>query len=391
MINLGIGMVGYGFMGKVHTLSYKSVPFYYSPFPAKIKLVGVCTAHKETAEKATEESGYQFITTNYQELLKADDIQIINCCVPNYLHRDILIDSLMAGKHIYCDKPLCLNLKEAKEIIKVSQEEKLKCQMTFQYRFIPAIMRAKQLIDEGFLGKVLSFRGMYLHSGYIDPNRPLTWRLDKKKSGGGALFDLGSHLLDMIRYLLGDYESVHAIATTFVKERPLSKGSDRKGKVEVDDLALLQIKLKNGAIGSVEASRIATGSNDDLRLEIHGTSGAIKFNLMEPNWLEAYDNRDKGEPEGGNRGFKRVETVQRYPKPSVLLGPKFAIGWMRYHIASLHNFLTHILEDTPTSPNLYDGYKVQEIMEAAYLSAKEERWVKLPISLEQDDKVQAGT
>lgn len=374
---LGIGMVGYGFMGKVHTYAYLNFPLFYDPAPAKIKLVGVCTSRRETGRKAIEQAGYEFATTDYRELLKREDIQIIHCCLPNYLHKELLIAAIKSGKHIYCDKPLAMNLKEAKEIIETVKGAGIKHQMTFEYRFIPAMMRAEQLIREGFLGKLLSFRACYLHSGYADPERPMSWRLEKHKSGGGALFDLGSHVLDLLRYLSGEYESVYADFETFTKKRPQRKNSPEKAGVEVDDLALLQIRLENGAVGTVEASRIATGTNDELRIELHGTRGAIYFNLMEPNWLQVYDNREKGDPLGGDRGFKRIETVQRYPKPAVLPGPKFAIGWLRYHIHSQYEFITSIAEDRPGAPGLHDGYKVQEIMEAAYLSAQRKSRVRL--------------
>jgi len=377
MEELGVGVVGYGFIGKVHTYGYLNLPLFYDPPPAKIKLVGVCTAHKQTAKEAKDIGNFSFATTSYQDLLKRDDIHIINCCTPNYLHKNILIDALKSGKNVYCDKPLAMNLAEAKEILQVAEKSNKIHQMTFEYRFIPAVMRAKQLIEEGFLGKVFSFRGCYLHSGYIDPNRPISWRLDKKKAGGGALFDLGSHILDLIRYLLGDYKSVFASTRTFINERPLPNNSSRKAKVEVDDISFLQLEMQNGALGTLEASRLATGANDDLRIEIHGEKGAFYYNHMNPNWLWIYDTRDTKEPIGGLRGFKRVETVQRYPKPAILPGPKFSIGWMRYHIASQYDFVKRIVDGKKGNPSFYDGYKVQEVMEAAYLSAKKRRWMSV--------------
>ena len=378
MEELGVGIVGYGFIGKVHTYGYINLPLFYDS-PAKIKLVGVCTGHKQTAKKAKDIGNFSFATTSYQDLLKRDDIHIINCCTPNYLHKNILIDALKAGKHIYCDKPLAMNLSEAKEILKVAEKSNKVYQMTFEYRFIPAVMRAKQLIEEGFLGKVFSFRGCYLHSGYIDPTRPMSWRLDKKKAGGGALFDLGSHIIDLTRYLLGDYKSVFASTYTFINERPLLHNPTKKTKVEVDDISFLQLKMQNGAIGTLEASRLATGANDDLRIEIHGEKGALYYNHMNPNWLWIYDTRDASEPIGGLRGFKRVETVQRYPRPATLPGPKFSIRWMRYHIASQYDFVKRIVDGKKGNPSFYDGYKVQEVMEAAYLSVKRGKWVNLPL------------
>lgn len=374
---LGVGIVGWGFIGKVHTYGYINLPLFYQPPPAQIHLVGVCTAHRETAEAARKRGGFQYATTSYEELLEREDIDVINCCTPNYLHKDLLIDALRAGKHIYCDKPLAMNLEEAREILKATEQSNSVHQMTFEYRFIPAIMRAKKLVADGFLGKVFSFRGFYLHSGYIDPSRPMSWRLNKKQAGGGALFDLGSHILDLVRHLLGEYRAVFATTCTFIKERPLPDESARKAKVEVDDISFLQIKMESGAVGTVEVSRLATGTNDELRIEIHGSRGAIYFNLMDPNWLWIYDTKDPEQPIGGFRGFKKIETVQRYPEPASLPGPKFSIGWMRYHIASQFDFITRIVEKREARPSFLDGYKVQEVMETAQVSAREKRWVSL--------------
>ncbi len=373
----GVGMVGYGFIGKMHTYAYKSIPVYYDPPPANVRLVGVCTSNTNTAERAARHGGYEFGTTDYYQLLERDDIHIINCCTPNHLHKDLLIDAIKAGKHVYCDKPLTTDLNSAKEIMKVVEKSNVINQMTFQYRFVPAIMRAKQLIEGGFLGEPMSFRVAYLHSGYIDPNRPMSWRLDIEQGGAGALFDLGSHVIDLLRYLLGDAREVFATTETFIKKRPASKGSDRLVEVKVDDLAIMQVKMENGSIGTVEASRIATGANDDLKIEIHGRDGAIKFELMEADWLNVYNNKAESEPIGGMRGFTRIETVQRYPEPAVFPGPKFRPGWERFHIASMYNFLTNFIEGKSRPPSFYDGFKVQQIMESALISAQKGCWVSI--------------
>ena len=291
--------------------------------------------------------------------------------------------AIEAGKHVYCEKPLARDLKEARQIYETAKGSDRFHQMVFEYRYIPAIMRAKQLVEDGFLGRVFTFRGCYLHSGYIDPKRPISWRLTKQMSGGGALYDIGSHILDLVRFLLGEFDSVFALTETFIKERPLAERPEQTAQVDVDDWTLLAIRMRNGATGSVEASRVATGMNDELRLEIHGSLGAIRFNLMEPNWLEVYDVRDPEEPIGGMRGFKKIETVQRYPKPVVFPSPKFAIGWTRYHIASQYEFLRRLAEGEPSSPDFSDGLAIQEVMEAGYLSAQRGSWVKLPLNLEE--------
>lgn len=373
MRELGVGMVGYGFMGRVHTLAYRSIPLYYDPPPLNVRLVGVATAHKETAEKART-AGYEFSTTNWRELLERDDIHIINCCVPNKFHYEILIEAIKAGKHIYCDKPLARNLREAEEITDSARRATAKYRMAFQYRFLPATLRAKQLIKEDFLGEVFHFRACYLHAGYIDRERPMSWRLDKELSGGGALLDLGSHIIDLMRYLLGEFEEVSARTETFIKERPSPEGMK---PVNVDDFVGMQVRLKSGAVGYVEASRFATGAQDDLRFELHGSKGALRFNLMEPNWLYAYSAEDPDGDYGRFRGYKQIECVQRYPKPAVIPAPRLSIGWVRAHIHSLYQFLKHIAEDTKPEPDFEDGLQVQKIIERTYESAEKGAWIKI--------------
>lgn len=375
---LRVGLIGYGFIGKVHTLAYQCLPMMYDPMPARVRLAAVCAASRASVDRALSQAGFESGTTDWREVVERDDIDLIDCCAPNSLHRDIVIAALQAGKHVYCDKPLATNLSEAREIVAVARACRGRHQMTFQNRFVAAMMRAKQLVDEGFLGRVFGFRACYLHAGYTDPERPMSWRLDAAE-GGGALVDIGSHILDLLRYLLGDIAAVFAATETFIRERPVSGSADRKAPVTVDDVALLTLRMANGALGTLEASRFATGTNDELRIEVHGEMGALRFNLMDPNWLYAFDARDPEAPLGGNRGFKAIETVQRYPAPAALPGPKFATGWLRNHIACQYELIASLAAGRPCSPDFADGLKVQEAMEAAYLSARQGGWVSLPL------------
>lgn len=377
MKTFGVGMVGYGFMGKMHTYAYQSLPMIYDPPPARIRLVGVATATEVSGKKAVEQAGYEFTTRDYGELLRRDDVHLINVCVPNHLHRDVAIDALNAGKHVYCDKPLATDLEQARDIWNVAREAKTIHQMTFNYRFIPAMLRAKQLVDAGFLGRVFQFRACYLHSSYISPDRPMSWRTDKERGGGGASADLGSHVIDLVRYLLGEFESVFATTETFVKERPVSAGASERLPVEVDDVCWMQARLESGAIGTIEASRMSTGACDEIRIEIHGEKGAIRFNSMDPNWLDTYDVRLPAGDYGGERGFKRIECANQYPTPKALPGPKNSVGWMSYHIASMHDFVSNVACNRQSSPSILDGLKTQEVLEAAGESAVTGDWITI--------------
>jgi predicted dehydrogenase len=366
---LGVGMVGYGFMGKMHTYSYKSLPMLYEPAPAAIRLVGVAVRSDESARLATEQAGYEYFTKDYRDLLADGNIDVINCCGPNNIHRDVVIGAIRSGKHVYVDKPLALNLAQAEEIVLAEKQAlaggvRRTYQMAQNYRFVPAIIRAKELIVEGRLGCIYTFNLRYLHSSNVDPNRPLQWKSDKAIGGGGVLVDLGSHIIDLTRHLLGDFARVCAHPVTPIKERPDGKGG--RVPVETDDVCFVLAELENGAVGTLEASKLATGANDELTVEIRGSRGAITFNLMDPNWLRFYDNSKPDAPLGAEKGFLQIECVQRYPKPAALPGPKLGVGWMRFHIASIYEFVRRIAAGEPGNPSLADGLATHKVIDACY-------------------------
>ena len=380
METLRVGMVGHGFIGKMYGHAYRSLGFYYDPAPARIEFAGVAARTEDTWKRAVDEWGYEFGTCDYRELCARPDLDIINCAVPNNLHRDVIVAALEGGKHVYADKPLACTLDEARAIVDCSRARpELVAQMTFQYRFVPALLRARQLVEDGALGDVFSARVCYLHAGYIDPKRPFSWRLDAAQSGrGGALFDLGSHVIDLTRHLLGEFARVRHVGKTFVEKRPLKEDPSQMRRVEVDDLSILTFQLANGAIGTIESSRVATGVQDEIRIEAHGSKGAIRFNLMQPNYLEFYDATAPAGDYGGTRGFTAIECVARYPKPAALPGPKNTVGWERFHVHCIHNFVSHVVEGTPAQPDLLEGAKTQAVLEAAIEAEETGHWAEVP-------------
>jgi predicted dehydrogenase len=374
---LGVGIVGFGFIGKVHAHAYRSLSLFYDPAPAKVKLVGVCTSREETAAKAKEQGEFEFATTSFEDLLARDDIHIINVCTPNHLHKEQVIAALEAGKHVYCDKPLTTSLADAREILAVARKHpELTHGMAHQCRFIPATMRARELAAEGFLGEVYHFRTTYYHAGYADPLRPISWRMTTE-AGGGALSDLGSHVIDLMRYILGDYDSVRGTKVTFIPERPSAADRSQMLPVEVDDYVCLQARMKQGGIGFIEASRFATGSQDGVSFEIYGQHGAMKFSMMDANWLYVYDARDKGGALGGNRGFKQIECVQQYPTPSALPSPKLPVGWPRFHIHSMFDFVSAVAEGRLGTVTLFDAAATQAVDDAVHRSHESGQWEKV--------------
>jgi len=375
MKELGIGIIGFGFMGKTHTYGYKTIPLYYSNLPFRIKLVGVCNRTLEKAQNAKDTLGFEFATDHPDDIFNCPDIDIVDICTPNIYHKDAVIKAIRAGKHVYCDKPLAASYDEAKEITALPEYARVVTQMALQNRFFPATLHAKELIELDKIGRVTSFRACYLHAGSVDPNKSIGWKQDKKY-GGGVLVDLGSHVIDLMYHLLGEYASVFAHTDILYKQRP-----DKDGQlvnIEVEDAVMMIAKMKSGVTGTIEASKIATGANDELRFEIHGVKGAIRFNLMEPNWLEFYDNTLPDGDFGGEKGYKKIECVQRYNKPGGdFPAPKVTVGWIRAHVHSLYNFLSCVDEGRAASPSFKDGAYVQYVMEKAYESDREKRWIDL--------------
>lgn len=371
-----IGMIGYGGIGRVHAMAYRDLPFNYGLPASAIQIVGVATSRMETAQKAAAEIGCNFYTDDYRALLARADVDMVDICTPNDSHEEVVIAAAQAGKHIYCEKPLAISVAQGRRIVDAIEASGVNTQMTFNVRFFPAIIRARQLIESGFLGRIFHFRGRYYRSGYISAAKPHTWRLNKAVSGGGALYDIGSHILDVLYYLLGDYDSVQAHLETLIPRRPIAAGSAELVPVDVDDYALLHLKMKSGVPGSVEVSRMGTGATNDLQFEISGDQGAIRFRSEDPAWLEVYDVRDSETPLGGMRGFRRVESVQRYEgakSPDWTMTP----GFVRTHAECQYQFIKAIQEGRPASPSIQDGLHIQQVMEAAQLASAEGRWVSI--------------
>ena len=371
-----IGLIGYGGIGRVHAAAYRAIPFHYGLPAASIQVAAVATTREATARAAAAEIGCEHYFADYRELLSRGDIDAIDICTPNNSHCEIALAAAAAGKHINCEKPLAMNEAEAIQMAEAVQSAGVKAQLSFNFRFFPAINRAKQLIEAGFLGQIFSFRGRYHRSSYISRDKPLSWRLQREVTGGGALFDLGSHVLDLLYCLLGDFESVYGTLDTLIKQRRLAAGASETGPVDVDDIALLQARLPGGALGTVEISRMGTGATNDLCVELFGDKGAIRFDLAEPAWLHVYDAREQEAPSGGQRGFRKIEAASRYPgqrSPDWTMSPDF----MRAHAECLYQFIRAIQDDHPPSPSFRDGLQVQRIMEAAQKSSQRGRWVSL--------------
>lgn len=373
-----VGIIGVGFIGKVHAYAYQTLPFYYETLAARGRVTHVCTSHRETASRAKTLLGAEVATTRFEDITESPDVDIVHICTPNNLHQEALLSAIQHNKHIYCDKPLTATLEEALEVEAALPRYRGIAQMTFQCRFFPAIMRAKQLIDDGFLGEPLEFRVNYLHAGSANPDAPLKWKLSAA-SGGGVIADLASHALDLTHHLLGEFEEVLAVTRVVYPDRPSPLDPGKRVPVDAEDSVMMLTRMRSGAIGHVSATKIATGVEDELRVEIHGQAGALRFNSMSPHFLEAFDARAASEPIGGLQGWTHIATGQRYPEPaSPFPGAKNALGWIRVHVACLAHFLEHVHAGTMPEPSLRQGIHVQKLMKAAHRSAHTRSWVPCP-------------
>jgi predicted dehydrogenase len=362
-----VGLIGYG-IGKLHAASLLNLNIYYADFPP-VEMVAVATAGAASGERAMKQFGFQRYTTDYRELLASDDINTLVIATPNYLHRAMLIDALHTDKAIYVDKPLANNLSEAREIIAQARQSGRDAQISFVLRFSPALQHAHKVIQEGRLGRIYSFRLAYYRSSYTDPEKPLRWKAEMAKSGGGVLNDLVPHMADLLIWLVGMPRQLTAQTRTFIGERPVAKGRLERIRVETDDHVLIQATLPGGAIGTIEAGRLITGVVSDIAVEIYGSEGSLRWRDMDPNHLYL---AERSTPED-ERGWLQIPTVQRYPD-AILPGADVAVGGTRYYIASVADFVRRTLAGKPYDPGLEQGLRVQAVIEAASIAAREGAW-----------------
>ncbi len=362
-----IGLLGFGSMGRTHTWAVQNLPFFYGDLPFRALTAGVCTTSEERAAKIAATFGIPCSTANEDALIYDPSIDVIDICTPNVFHFETLKKALAAGKHVLCEKPLCISAEQAKELSALPLKNGQICGMVFNNRWLTPTMRAKQLIEEGRLGRILSFRGSYLHNSATDPAKPAGWKQDRDVCGGGVLFDLGSHVIDLLSWLCGRITKVNGMAQIAYPHRLGRDGTP--WDTNADEAFYMMCTTEDGAKGTLEVGKLQVGTNDELSFEIYGEKGAVRFSLMEPNWLYFYDATRPADPMGGERGFVRLECVGRYPTMT-FPSPKAPAGWLYGHLCSMHAFLSAVHRQTAFHPSLSDGAYVQAVMEAAYASAE---------------------
>lgn len=370
-----IGLLGFGSMGKTHAYCVKNLPYFFDG-DTDAQIVSVCTRNLKSAGYFANKYSIPSYTDNEDDIIYGD-IDIVDICTPNIYHYESAKKAILAGKHVYCEKPLTVTYEQAKELASLARSKGVVAQVVFNNRFLAPVMRAKEIIESGRIGRILSFNARYLHSSALDTSKKAGWKQDKDICGGGVLFDLGSHAVDMMYYLCGEfYEVIGKSQIAY----PVRCGADGKEWTTNADEAFYMIAtLKSGAQGTIEVSKIATGANDDFTFEIHGDAGSIRFDLMEPNFLYVYLNERTGGDFGGDRGYTKIECVNRYPYPAgVFPGQKAPVGWLRGHIGSYYSFIDAIKTGKSPSPSFDEGAYVQKILECAYKSDRERTTVIIP-------------
>ncbi|MBR2951924.1 MAG: Gfo/Idh/MocA family oxidoreductase [Clostridia bacterium] len=373
MKEIRIGLLGFGAMGKTHLYAVNNLPFYYKDLTFSARVTSLVTAHKESAQRAASLYAIPHTAESEEEIINDPTLDAIDICTPNIFHYDTVCRALRAGKHVYCEKPLSVTYAQAREMAELAQKSGKTVQIVFNNRFMGAAIRARRLIEEGRLGRIISFRGEYLHTSAIFADRPIGWKQNRDICGGGVLFDLGSHVIDMIYYLCGRFASVVGASQIAFPRRVGSDG--QPWETNADEAFYMLARLENGAMGTIEVSKVAAGSNDDLKIEVRGEKGALRFSLMDPNFLYFYDATREDGVLGGERGYQAIECVGRYPAPGGSFpGMRAPVGWLRGHVGSMYSFLSAVAEGREASPSFEDGAHVQWVMEQAYkndISAKD--------------------
>ena len=382
---VNVGLVGYMFMGKAHSVGYRDCAFAFPEVKAEPVMKEICGLVQADAEKYGKQYGWERASEGYKHVVEADDIDMVDISVGNDMHKEICLAAAKNGKHIFCEKPMAMNVAECKEMIKAVEKAGVIAMIDFNYRRVPAVEWARQMVEKGMIGTPYHFRAVYLQDWIVDPEFPLVWRLQKDKAGSGSHGDLNAHIIDMARYLCGEFESVNGMMKTFIKKRPLvakdaapglSKGkvSKEMGEVTVDDATLFMAKFKNGAVGTFEATRFATGNRNGNRFEINGSEGSIRFDVQNMNELEYYSRNDKD----GYQGWRTITVTEAmHPFLSGWWPAGHIIGWQHTFVHQVYTMMNGIATGKNPTPDFYDGMKCQAVLEAVEKSAETEKWVKV--------------
>jgi predicted dehydrogenase len=373
---LNIGMIGYGFMGRAHSNGYINAPLFFKA-EHKPVLKAVCARNKDKAEKFAQNWGYESVETDWKELLKRDDIDAVDICTPNNLHKEIAIAAAEAGKMILCEKPLAIDTAEGEEMCAAVEKAGVRNMVWYNYRRIPAVTLAKQIIDSGKLGRIFHYRSVFLQDWTINEDVPqggaATWRLDAKAAGSGVTGDLLAHCIDTAMWLNGGIDTVSAMTETFVKERQHAE-TGKKEPVEIDDACAFLARFNNGSLATFESTRYARGHKALYTFEINGENGSLSWDLHDLHRLQYFDY----ETPGITRGWTDIHVSDGdQPYMGNWWVPGLQIGYEHSFVHQVADFMKSLEEDTPAEPTFRTALETQKVCDAVLNSGKSGAWEKI--------------
>jgi predicted dehydrogenase len=370
---INVALIGYAFMGRAHSNAYRQVtPFLKPRLRPRMKVL--CGRTRPNVEAAATELGWEEVATSWEEVIARKDIHLVDIATPGDSHAEIAIAAAEAGKTVFCEKPLANSLADAERMLAAVEKAGVTHMICHNYRRAPAVMLARDLISRGELGDIRHYRGTYLQDWITDPKFPLVWRLDRTKAGSGALGDIAAHSIDLARFLVGEIAEVAGHLETFVKERPLPGHADRTGRVTVDDAATALVRFENGAMGTIEATRMAPGRKNYNRFEINGSKGSVAFDLERMNELEVYFEADPV----ASRGFRRVMVTEpEHPYIKAWWPPGHIIGYEHTFVHTVYELLEAMADRRVPSPSFVDGVRNQRVLDAVEKAAQTRAWVSV--------------
>ena len=378
---LNVGMIGYKFMGRAHSNAWLKADKFFD-LKAQPVMQVICGRDRAGVSQAARRWGWNQFVTDWRDVVNDPAIHIVDINTPNDAHADIAIAAAKAGKAVLCEKPLALDVPTAKRMTDAVKKAGVINMVCHTYRRIPAIAQMKKMIAAGDLGKIYHYRARYAQDWIVDPTFPLVWRLQGKVAGSGSLGDIGAHVIDFGRYLVGEFAEICATLETFIKERPLmtaqdglvAKGSDKMGKVTVDDAALLIGRFKNGALANIEATRFALGRKNGIQVEVNGSKGSLVFDFEDMNRLKYYNNADPAD----RKGFRDIIVTEGvHPYAGAWWPPGHIIGYEHTFVHAMADFVNAVADQKPVQPDFQEGLANQIVLAAVEKSAKTHRWVKL--------------
>lgn len=374
---LNVGMIGYGFMGKAHSNAYANVNHFFD-LEYRPVLKAVCARSADKAKAFADRWGYEAVETDWRKLVERKDIDLIDICTPNNTHAEIAIAAARAGKMILCEKPLSMNAAEGQQMVEAVEKARVSNMVWYNYRRVPAITLAKQLIDDGKLGKIFHYRAEFLQDWTINPELPqggtALWRLDVGAAGSGVTGDLLAHCIDTALWLNGDLATVNGMTETFVKERKHNL-TDKVEKVGIDDACTFMGRFTNGSLALFESTRYARGHKALYTFEINGEHASIRWDLHDLHRLQYFDHRDQSIV----RGWRSIHVTDGdQPYMGNWWVPGLQIGYEATFVHQVADFLRGVQEGKPAMPDFRDALRTQRVCDAVLQSAREGKWMNVP-------------